>query len=94
MPLHPQLVAFDVTEAIRKQAVAIEKLVDTLAPEDLGAIVEATAELVDAWRRYQQASDPDGWAAALEEMERQGVTADLPFLRGASKASRPAPGRS
>ena len=85
MARHPQLVAFDVTEAIRKQALAIQGLLETRSPEELTPIVDATADLVNAWRNYQEALDPEGWVAALAEMHARGLPVDLPFLTGGSK---------
>lgn len=85
MPRHPQLIAFEVIAAIGKQAEAIEELTKKIPASEMALLVEATGELVKAWRDYQQALDPEGWEAAVKEMEEEGALVDLPFLKGGSK---------
>ena len=89
----PRLIAFDVTEAILKQVKALEELAKAEQPEAIAPLVgrqtEATGQIVTVWRNYQRALDPEGYAAALTELEQLQslglVKVDVPFLKGGLK---------
>ena len=73
MPI-PELIQFEVTKAITKQIEVIDEMAKAEQPEALSALIgrmtQATGELVEAWRKYLHALNPDGWEKATEELKQ------------------------